>query len=189
MTHDDDRAWMERAITLGRKARYWSAPNPAVGCVLLRDGVVLGEGFTQPVGNAHAEIMALQAARDAHGPEGVAGATAFVTLEPCSHEGRTGPCAEALIEARIQRAVVAIEDPNPVVSGQGLSALRDAGIAVELGSCAEQVEQDLAGFLLRMRRGYGRVTLKLATSLDGRTAMASGESQWITGSSARQDVQ
>ena len=189
MTHDDDRAWMERAITLGRKARYWSAPNPAVGCVLLRDGVVLGEGFTQPAGSAHAEIMALQSARDVHGPDSVAGATAFVTLEPCSHEGRTGPCVEALIEARIERAVVAIEDPNPVVSGQGLSALRDAGIAVELGSCAEQVEQDLAGFLLRMRRGYGRITLKLATSLDGRTAMASGESQWITGPSARQDVQ
>ena len=147
MTHDDDRAWMERAITLGRKARYWSAPNPAVGCVLLRDGVVLGEGFTQPAGSAHAEIMALQSARDVHGPDSVAGATAFVTLEPCSHEGRTGPCVEALIEARIKRAVVAIEDPNPAVSGQGLSALRDAGIAVELGICAEQVEQDLAGFL------------------------------------------
>ena len=189
MTHDDDRAWMERAITLGRKARYWSAPNPAVGCVLMRDGVVLGEGFTQPAGNAHAEIMALRAAQDAHGPGGIAGATAFVTLEPCSHDGRTGPCVEALIDARIERAVVAIEDPNPAVSGQGLSALRDAGIAVELGICAEQVEQDLAGFLLRMRRGYGRITLKLATSLDGRTAMASGESQWITGSSARQDVQ
>jgi diaminohydroxyphosphoribosylaminopyrimidine deaminase/5-amino-6-(5-phosphoribosylamino)uracil reductase len=189
VTHDDNRAWMERAITVGRKARYWSAPNPPVGCVLLRDGAVIGEGFTQPVGNAHAEIMALQAARDLHGPEGVAGATAFVTLEPCSHEGRTGPCVEALIEARIKRVVVAIEDPNPAVSGQGLSALRDAGIAVELGICAEQVEQDLAGFLLRMRRGYGRITLKLATSLDGRTAMASGESQWVTGSSARQDVQ
>ena len=98
MTHDDDRAWMERAITLGRKARYWSAPNPAVGCVLLRDGVVLGEGFTQPAGSAHAEIMALESARDAHGPEGVAGATAFVTLEPCSHAGACPPLVAAWLK-------------------------------------------------------------------------------------------
>ena len=180
---------MERAITAGQHARYWSAPNPPVGCVLVKEGAVIGEGFTQPAGEAHAEVMALQAAREAGGTDACRGATAYVTLEPCSHQGRTGPCVAALIEAGIERVVVAVEDPNPQVAGQGLSQLREAGLAVEVGIGAEAVEQDLAGFLLRMRRGYGRITVKIATSLDGRTAMASGESQWITGELARQDVQ
>lgn len=189
MNTEQDRAFMERAITAGQHARYWSAPNPPVGCVLVKEGAVIGEGFTQPAGEAHAEVMALQAAREACGTDACRGATAYVTLEPCSHQGRTGPCVAALIEAGVARVVVAVEDPNPQVAGQGLSQLREAGIAVEVGIGAEAAEQGLAGFLLRMRRGYGRITLKMAASLDGRTAMASGESQWITGELARQDVQ
>ena len=180
---------MDCAITAGQRARYWSAPNPPVGCVLVKEGSVVGEGFTQPAGDAHAEIQALEMARNAHGQTVTRGATAYVTLEPCSHQGRTGPCVAALIEAGVARVVVAVEDPNPQVAGQGLSRLREAGIAVDVGIGAEAVEQDLAGFLLRMRRGYGRITVKIATSLDGRTATASGESQWITGELARQDVQ
>ena len=180
---------MERAITAGRRARYWSAPNPPVGCALVRDGIVIGEGFTQPVGEAHAEVMALTAARETNGMNACRGATAYVTLEPCSHQGHTGPCLSALIDAGVERVVVAVEDPNPEVAGRGLSGLREAGIAVDVGTGAEEVEQDLAGFLLRMRRGYGRITLKIAAALDGRTAMASGESQWISSEPARQDVQ
>ena len=181
MTPEQDRAFMDCAVTAGQRARYWSAPNPPVGCVLVKEGSVLGEGFTQPAGNAHAEIKALEMARNAHGQTATQGATAYVTLEPCSHQGRTGPCVVALIDAGIERVVVAVEDPNPQVAGQGLSRLREAGIEVDVGIGAEAVEQDLAGFLLRMRRGHGRITVKIATSLDGRTAMASGESQWITG--------
>ena len=174
---------MQRAIELGQQARYWSAPNPPVGCVLVRDDQEIGAGFTQPAGQAHAEVMALNAAGDA------TGATAYVTLEPCNHHGQTGPCASALIDAGVARVVVAVEDPNPQVAGNGIAALRAAGIEVEIGEGADQVEADLAGFLLRMRRGHGRITLKIAMSLDGRTAMASGESQWITGEAARADVQ
>lgn len=174
---------MQRAIELGRRARYWAAPNPPVGCVLVRDDEEIGAGFSQPAGQAHAEVMALKNAG------GADGATAYVTLEPCSHHGQTGPCANALIDAGVDRVVVAVEDPNPQVSGKGVAMLRSAGIEVDMGEGADQVETDLAGFLLRMRRGYGRITLKIAMSLDGRTAMASGESQWITGQLARQDVQ
>ena len=174
---------MQRAIELGRRARYWSAPNPPVGCVLVRDDQEVGAGFTQPAGQAHAEVMALSDAGDANG------VTAYVTLEPCSHHGQTGPCASALTDAGVSRVVVALEDPNPEVAGRGIAALRCAGIEVDLGEGADQVEADLAGFLLRMRRGYGRITLKIAASLDGRTAMSSGESQWITGEEARADVQ
>ena len=174
---------MQRAIELGRRARYWSAPNPPVGCVLVRDDQEIGAGFTQPAGQAHAEVMALNAAGDG------SGATAYVTLEPCSHQGQTGPCASALIDAGVSRVVVAVEDPNPQVAGSGIAALRAEGIDVDVGEGADQVEADLAGFLLRMRRGYGRITLKIAMSLDGRTAMPSGESQWITGEDARTDVQ
>ena len=174
---------MQRAIELGRCARYWSAPNPPVGCVLVRDDQEIGAGFTQPAGQAHAEVMALNAAGDA------TGVTAYVTLEPCSHQGQTGPCASALIDAGVNRVVVAVEDPNPQVAGSGIAALLAEGIDVDVGEGADQVEADLAGFLLRMRRGYGRITLKIAMSFDGRTAMPSGESQWITGEEARADVQ
>ena len=183
MSEAADRALMQRAIDLGRQARFWAAPNPAVGCVLARDGEVIGSGYTQPVGQAHAEVMALKSAVNAQQ------STAYVTLEPCSHQGHTGPCAQALIEAGVTRVVVAIEDPNPSVSGQGIALLRAQGIAVEVGLLADQAEQHLAGFLHRMRRGWGQVTLKVAASLDGRVAMATGESQWITCEASRQDVQ
>ena len=178
-----DATFMAQAIGVGREARFWAEPNPAVGCVVVRDDQVLGSGFTQPSGQSHAEIHALSQLADAKG------ATAYVTLEPCCHQGRTGPCTEALIAAGVTRVVVALEDPNPQVSGAGIARLRAAGIEVTLGVLADRVEQELAGFLLRMRRGWGRVTLKIASSLDGRTAMASGESQWITSAPARRDVQ
>jgi diaminohydroxyphosphoribosylaminopyrimidine deaminase/5-amino-6-(5-phosphoribosylamino)uracil reductase len=174
---------MEQALAEARKGRFWATPNPHVGCVIVSDNKILGKGFTQPVGGAHAEIMALGACASPRG------ATAYVTLEPCAHQGRTGPCVEALISAGIGRVVGALEDPNPSVSGKGYDRLRAAGIAVTQGVCAEAARAELAGFLLRMERGWGRVRLKLACSLDGRTAMASGESQWITGAMARQDVQ
>lgn len=178
-----DERYMERARALGREARFWARPNPAVGCVLVRDDGVIGEGFTQPAGGNHAEVEALNAAGDA------SGATAYVTLEPCAHQGRTGPCADALLAAGVSRVVAAVQDPNPQVAGGGLARLRDAGVQVDVGLLADQIEADLAGFLCRMRRGWGRVRLKVAASLDGRTAMASGESQWITGAEARADVQ
>lgn len=181
--HNEQKVWMQRALALAEQGQFWASPNPAVGCVLVRDGHVIGEGFTQPAGQAHAEVMALRAAGDAHN------ATAYVTLEPCSHQGKTGPCAEALIDAGIRRVVVAIQDPNPQVSGRGLARLREAGIEVITGVEAEAAQAQLAGFCLRMTRGYGRVRAKLAMSVDGRTAMSSGESQWITGPQARQDVQ
>ena len=183
MSLERDRVFMEHAIEIGRCGRFWSAPNPPVGCVLVQRDTIVATGFTQPAGQPHAEIMALQAIDDARGM------TAYVTLEPCNHHGRTPPCTEALIQAGISRVVVALEDPNPEVSGQGIARLRGADITVEVGLLADEVEADLAGFLLRMRRGWGRITLKVATSLDGRTAMASGESQWITGETARRDVQ
>lgn len=183
MSLERDRVFMEHAVEIGRRGRFWSAPNPSVGCVLAHEGNIVAAGFTQPAGQQHAEIMALQAVDDARGM------TAYVTLEPCSHSGRTAPCATALIDAGVRRVVVALEDPNPKVAGQGIAALREAGITVEVGLLAERVEADIAGFLLRMRRGWGRITLKVAASLDGRTAMASGESHWITGQQARRDVQ
>ncbi len=183
MTQERDRVFMEHAIEIGRSGRFWSTPNPPVGCVLVDHDRIVATGFTHPAGQAHAEVMALQGIDDARGM------TAYVTLEPCSHQGRTPPCVGALIDAGIGRVIVALEDPNPAVSGQGIAALREAGIAVEVGLLGDRVESDLQGFLLRMRRGWGRITLKVAASLDGRTAMATGESQWITGAAARRDVQ
>lgn len=176
--------FMSRALEVSRAGRYWASPNPHVGCVLVRDGRVISEGFTQPAGGNHAEIEALVAAGDQ-----AKGATAYVTLEPCAHTGRTGPCVEALIAAGVAEVVIGIEDPNPLVSGAGVRALREAGISVTVGPCAAAISAELTGFLFRMSRGWGRVRLKLATSLDGRTAMASGESQWITSAEARSDVQ
>ncbi|GAB3272923.1 bifunctional diaminohydroxyphosphoribosylaminopyrimidine deaminase/5-amino-6-(5-phosphoribosylamino)uracil reductase RibD [Parahaliea aestuarii] len=178
-----DTRMMARALQLARRGRFRAAPNPHVGCVLVREGAVIGEGTTQPAGGHHAEVEALAMAGDARG------ATAYVTLEPCSHHGKTGPCAEALIAAGVVRVVAAMEDPNPRVAGGGLSKLREAGIAVDCGLLQSEAEEVIPGFIARMRRGRGRVRAKLAMSLDGRTAMASGESQWITGPAARQDVQ
>ncbi|NND67987.1 MAG: bifunctional diaminohydroxyphosphoribosylaminopyrimidine deaminase/5-amino-6-(5-phosphoribosylamino)uracil reductase RibD [Halioglobus sp.] len=174
---------MARALQLARRGQYSAMPNPHVGCVLVRDGAIIGEGFTQPAGGNHAEVEALVAAGSAQG------ATAYVTLEPCSHQGKTGPCADALVAAGVRRVVVALGDPNPEVGGAGLARLRENAIEVETGVLEAEARAVNPGFLARMRRGRGRVRAKLAMSLDGRTAMASGESQWITGAAARADVQ
>ena len=178
-----DRDYMARAIELAERGRYTTMPNPRVGCVIVREGRVIGQGWHQRAGEAHAEINALREAGD------VAGATVYLTLEPCSHFGRTPPCVEALIKARPARVVVAAEDPNPQVAGRGLQRLREAGIAAECGLLDQQARALNPGFYRRMEHGLPWVRSKLAMSLDGRTAMASGESQWITGPAARADVQ
>ena len=172
---------MRAAIALGRRALGSAWPNPAVGCVIVRDGVVLGRGWTAPGGRPHAETQAL-----ARCGEAASGATAYVTLEPCAHHGETPPCADALIGAGIARAVVACRDPDPRVDGRGIERLRAAGIAVESGICADEAEDGLIGFLTRLRLGRPAVTLKLATTLDGRIATRSGESRWISGETARE---
>jgi diaminohydroxyphosphoribosylaminopyrimidine deaminase/5-amino-6-(5-phosphoribosylamino)uracil reductase len=183
MNTEFDIRMMARALQLARRGQYSARPNPHVGCVLVRDGLVIGEGFTCPAGGNHAEIEALHAAGDA------SGATAYVTLEPCSHHGKTGPCADALLQAGVARVVVAMADPNPLVAGQGIEKLRAAGVAVDCGVLEDEARRVIPGYIARMTRGWGRVRAKMAMSLDGRTAMASGESQWITGPAARQDVQ
>lgn len=159
-------------------------PNPCVGCVLVKDGIVVGEGWHTRAGEAHAEINALDAAGDR-----ARGATAYVTLEPCCHQGRTPPCTDALLKAGIARLVAAMSDPNPQVAGKGFAILRDAGVAVEYGLLAAEARALNPGFIQRMIQGRPFVRLKLAMSLDGRTALASGESQWLTGEAARRDVQ
>lgn len=171
---------MQAALSLARRGLGSVWPNPAVGCVIVRNGRVVGRGWTAQGGRPHAETIALAQAGAA-----AAGATAFVTLEPCSHHGKTGPCADALIAARIGRVVAAIEDPDPRVSGRGLQRLRDAGIEVEVGPGSETAAEINAGFFLRVIEGRPLVTLKLASSLDGRIATISGESRWITGEAAR----
>ena len=178
-----DHAWMARALRLAQRGQWTADPNPRVGCVLVRDGVCVGEAWHERAGEPHAEILALRAAGDQ-----TTGATAYVTLEPCSHYGRTPPCADSLIEAGVARVVAGATDPNPRVSGQGLERLRQAGVAVAAGLMAEQSERLNPGFFRRMRAGLPYVRAKIAASLDGRTAMASGESQWITGAPARRDV-
>lgn len=174
---------MARALQLAARGQWTAAPNPCVGCVLVRDGVCIAEAWHVRAGEPHAEILALQAAEG-----GAAGATAYITLEPCSHYGRTPPCADALIEAGIARVVAAATDPNPRVAGGGLERLRDSGVAVAAGLMAAESERLNAGFFRRMRAGRPYVRAKLAASLDGRTAMASGESRWVTGAPARRDV-
>ena len=177
-------AWMARAIQLAWHGQYTCDPNPRVGCVLVKEGRIVGEGFHARAGEAHAEVNALRMAGEV-----ARGATAYVTLEPCSHTGRTGPCSQALIDAGVAKVVAAMEDPNPQVSGRGFAMLREAGIEVEVGLLEEDARRLNPGFIRRMRDGLPRVTLKMAMSLDGRTAMANGESQWITGPAARQQVQ
>jgi diaminohydroxyphosphoribosylaminopyrimidine deaminase/5-amino-6-(5-phosphoribosylamino)uracil reductase len=179
-----DIAYMQRAIELAEQARFSAKPNPHVGCVIVNEHQIVGEGYTQPPGGGHAEVQALRQAG-----ERARGATAYVTLEPCCHHGRTGPCTEALINAGIKRVVAAIEDPFPGVSGSGFEALTSAGIEVSIGLLSQSVKQQLRGFLQRMQRGHGWITLKLACSLDGKVALQTGESQWITGPAARSDVQ
>lgn len=181
-------AALQRALSLAEEAVGLTDPNPRVGCVILApDGRELGAGHTQPAGQAHAEVMALRDAA-ARGHD-VRGATAVVTLEPCSHHGRTPPCCDALIAAGIARVVVAVEDPNPQVAGQGLARLKAAGLQVELADAAiaEAASELNIGFFSRMRRGRPFVRLKSAISLDGRTALPDGRSQWITGEAARAD--
>jgi diaminohydroxyphosphoribosylaminopyrimidine deaminase/5-amino-6-(5-phosphoribosylamino)uracil reductase len=176
-----DRRLMQAALALARRGLGMVWPNPAVGCVIARDGRVVGRGWTQPGGRPHAETAALARAGAA-----AAGATAYVTLEPCCHWGRTPPCADALIAAGIRRAVIALDDPDPRVAGGGVARLRASGVAVECGLGADQAAEINAGFFSRVRLGRPLVTLKLAASLDGRIATAHGESRWITGPEARE---
>jgi diaminohydroxyphosphoribosylaminopyrimidine deaminase/5-amino-6-(5-phosphoribosylamino)uracil reductase len=181
-----DREYMSRALELAAQGRFTTTPNPSVGCVLVVDGEIVGEGYTRPVGGNHAEIEALNAASSA---ARVKGATAYVTLEPCSHKGKTGPCVQALIDAGISRAVIACEDPNPKVAGEGIRLLQDAGIEVACGLYEDQARELNKGFIKRHEQGLPWVVVKIAASLDGRTAMASGQSQWITTPASRKDVQ
>ncbi|MGB3394229.1 MAG: bifunctional diaminohydroxyphosphoribosylaminopyrimidine deaminase/5-amino-6-(5-phosphoribosylamino)uracil reductase RibD [Stenotrophomonas sp.] len=179
-----DHSLMARALRLAERGAWTTRPNPMVGCVIAHGGEVVGEGFHQRAGGAHAEVFALRAAG-----ERVRGATAYVTLEPCAHYGRTPPCALALIDAGVARVVAAMADPFPDVDGGGFALLRQAGIEVAVGLMAAQARELNRGFLSRVERGRPLVRVKLAASLDGRTAMASGESKWITGEAARADVQ
>ncbi|MEI2266545.1 bifunctional diaminohydroxyphosphoribosylaminopyrimidine deaminase/5-amino-6-(5-phosphoribosylamino)uracil reductase RibD [Erwinia sp. CGal63] len=179
-----DERYMARALELARRGRFTTTPNPNVGCVIVRDGEIVGEGYHFRAGEPHAEVHALRMAG-----EKARGATAYVTLEPCSHHGRTPPCCDALIAAGVARVVVAMQDPNPQVAGRGLYRLQQAGIEVSHGVMMQEAEALNRGFLKRMRTGFPWVQLKLGASLDGRTAMASGESQWITSPEARRDVQ
>ncbi|WIV51579.1 bifunctional diaminohydroxyphosphoribosylaminopyrimidine deaminase/5-amino-6-(5-phosphoribosylamino)uracil reductase RibD [Marivivens sp. LCG002] len=183
MTQATDERFMLMALSLGRRGlgRVW--PNPSVGCVIVKDGRVVGRGHTASGGRPHAEPQALAMAGDA-----ARGATAYVTLEPCAHHGKTPPCAEALIAAGVARVVIACEDPDPRVNGGGSAMLRAAGIDVSVGVCEAEARRDHAGFLSKVERGRPMVTLKLAMTLDGRIATASGESQWITGPEARRRV-
>ncbi len=178
-----DTRYMRTALALGRRGQGNAAPNPAVGCVIVKAGRIVGRGWTQPGGRPHAETVALAQA----GPA-AAGATAYVTLEPCAHHGQTPPCADALIAARVARVVVAVQDSDPRVDGAGVARLQDAGIEVTTGVCSDAAQTDLTGFLLRIEQGRPLVTLKLASSFDGRIATGSGQSQWITGPEARRAV-
>jgi diaminohydroxyphosphoribosylaminopyrimidine deaminase/5-amino-6-(5-phosphoribosylamino)uracil reductase len=175
-----DLQFMRAALTLAARGLGQVAPNPAVGCLIVKDGRVVGRGWTQPGGRPHAETEALRQAGRA-----AAGATVYVSLEPCAHHGKTAPCAEALVAAGVARVVVALEDPDPRVAGRGLDLLQQAGIAVTVGVARGQAERLNAGFLKRIIKGQPLVVLKLATSLDGRIATHSGHSQWITGELAR----
>lgn len=180
----EDSQMMSLAIELAQKGMYTTRPNPSVGSVIVKDGEIVGEGYHIRAGGPHAEVYALNmAGSDAKG------ATAYVTLEPCSHYGRTPPCAKALIEHGVSRVVIAVTDPNPEVSGRGIAMLRDAGIRVDVGLMTEEAKQVNLGFLKRMETGLPWVTVKLAASLDGKTALSNGVSKWITGPEARSDVQ
>jgi len=181
---EQDTVYMAEAIQLAWQGLYTTEPNPRVGCVLVKDGKVVGRGWHQKAGQGHAEVNAIRDAGDM-----AKEATAYVSLEPCSHFGKTGPCANALIEAGVKRVVAAMKDPNPEVSGSGFELLQKAGVQVESGLLETQAKELNVGFIKRMTQDRPFVRIKMATSVDGRTAMASGESQWITGSQARADVQ
>jgi len=177
-----DHTFMARALRLAERGLYTTSPNPRVGCVIVRDGEVVGEGWHERAGESHAEILALRAVAGR-----AKGATAYVSLEPCSHHGRTPPCAQALIDAGVARVVAAMQDPNPKVAGGGLALLRAAGIRTDCGILEEQARELNIGFVSRMQRGRPWVRVKTAASLDGRTALNNGASQWITGPQARRD--
>jgi diaminohydroxyphosphoribosylaminopyrimidine deaminase/5-amino-6-(5-phosphoribosylamino)uracil reductase len=181
-----DHGFMARALQLARRGLYGTSPNPRVGCVMVRDGIIIAEAWHEKAGLPHAEAAAIAALAAA----GAAahGATAYVTLEPCSHFGRTPPCADALIAASVSRVVAAMQDPNPLVAGQGLAKLAAAGIAVESGLLAAEAQELNIGFVSRMTRGRPWLRLKVAASLDGKTALNNGVSQWITGADARRDA-
>jgi diaminohydroxyphosphoribosylaminopyrimidine deaminase / 5-amino-6-(5-phosphoribosylamino)uracil reductase len=177
-----DHGFMTRAIDLARLGLLTTTPNPRVGCVIVKDGTVVGEGWHRRAGEPHAEVVALGEAGGR-----ARGATVYVTLEPCSHFGRTPPCVEALIEARVGRVIAAMEDPNPKVNGRGLTRLREAGVDVRCGLLQHEATELNIGFVSRMSRARPWVRLKVATSLDGLTALPDGSSQWITGEAARRD--
>ncbi|MDB1124649.1 bifunctional diaminohydroxyphosphoribosylaminopyrimidine deaminase/5-amino-6-(5-phosphoribosylamino)uracil reductase RibD [Vibrio algarum] len=179
-----DYQMMARAIELAKKGLYTTAPNPNVGCVIVRDAKVVGEGFHYRAGEPHAEVFALREAQ-----EKAQGATAYVTLEPCSHFGRTPPCAEALVKAKVGKVICAMQDPNPQVAGRGIKILQEAGIEVQVGLLESDSEALNPGFIKQMKTGMPFVQLKLAASLDGKTALKNGVSQWITSPEARKDVQ
>ena len=180
-----DAVWMARALQLAAQGLYTTGVNPRVGCVLVKEGLLIGEGWHERAGEGHAEIMALHDAK--HRGHDTQGVTAYVTLEPCSHHGKTPPCAEALIKAGVSRVVAAMEDPNPLVAGKGFALLQAAGIAVAAPLMAAEAEALNVGFVKRMRTGLPWVRLKMAGSLDGRSALANGQSQWITSPEARVD--
>ena len=184
MTATQDTIWMAQALRLAERGLYTASPNPRVGCVLVHNGGVVGEGWHERAGEPHAEVLALRAAGEA-----ARGASAYVTLEPCSHDGRTPPCVNALIAAGIARVVAAVQDPNPQVAGQGIAKLRAASIEVECGLMEAAARELNIGFFSRMTRGTPWLRSKIAMSLDGRTALANGTSKWITGEDARRDVQ
>lgn len=183
----DDHRYMARALQQAALAMNTTTPNPRVGCVLVRDGRIIGEGYTRPAGGPHAEIVALRDAADRECSSALQGATAYVTLEPCSHHGRTPPCAEALVAAGVRRVVAAMQDPNPQVAGAGLARLQAAGIEVACGLMEEAAQELNIGFVSRMTRGRPWLRLKAAASLDGKTALNNGASQWLTGPAARAD--
>lgn len=182
MSDAADREFMGRALQLARRGLYTTTPNPRVGCVVVKDGTVVGEGWHEKAGLPHAEALAL-----AHAGDRARGATLYLNLEPCSHHGRTPPCADAVIRAGAARVVAAMQDPNPQVAGAGFAKLRHAGIRVEHGLLEDEARELNIGFVSRMTRGRPWVRMKIAASLDGRTALANGKSQWITGEAARRD--
>ena len=181
---ESDKVYMQRAIELAKRGRFTTSPNPNVGCVIVNESLVVGEGFHQQAGQAHAEVNALAIA-DIKSKN----STCYVTLEPCSHFGRTPPCALALVKAGVKRVVVAMVDPNPKVAGRGIQLLEEAGICVDVGLCTAEAEALNPGFIHRMKFKRPRVTIKMASSLDGKTALSNGISKWITGAESRADVQ
>lgn len=184
--HQEDVHWMQLALKEGELGRFYAAPNPSVGCVLVRDGREISRGHTQPPGGNHAEIEAIEVAK--RSGISVRGSTAYVTLEPCSHQGRTPPCARRLLDEGIARVVYAVDDPNPLVHGAGAKILRDGGVEVEAGVCEKEARSAHAGFFSRIVRERPWVRMKVAVTLDGRTALENGQSKWITAEAARSDA-